>query len=80
MLTAHRLPSTWRRKPGHRNAGRWDNCRARVGELNKAVADLRTAETSRANTVEPERLDREIGTASKARLEVPPSCRRWDVT
>ncbi|HJZ29574.1 MAG TPA: hypothetical protein VKF35_00630, partial [Hyphomicrobiaceae bacterium] len=49
-----------------------DNCRTRVVELTKAVADLRVAETNRANTVKLERLDGEIRTASKEKLDLGP--------
>src|SRR5262245_11257529 len=47
-----------------------DNCRLRVVELTKATADLRAAETNRANTVKLERLDGEIRTASKEKLDL----------
>ena len=49
-----------------------DNCRTRVVELTKALADLRAAETNRANTVKLERLDGEIRSASKERLDLGP--------
>jgi hypothetical protein len=38
----------------------------------KAVADLRAAETNRANTVKLERLDGEIRTANKEKLDLGP--------
>src|SRR5262245_11143677 len=49
-----------------------DNCRMRVVELTRAMADLRAAETNRANTVKLERLDGEIRTASKEKLDLGP--------
>src|SRR5262245_2519584 len=49
-----------------------DNCRMRVVDLTKAMADLRAAETNRANTVKLERLDGEIRTASKEKLDLGP--------
>ena len=49
-----------------------DNCRMRVVELTKALADLRVVETNRANTVKLERLDGEIRSANKEKLDLGP--------
>jgi hypothetical protein len=49
-----------------------DNCRLHVIELTKAMADLRAAATNRANTLKLERLDGEIRTPSKEKLDLGP--------